>query len=117
MRDYLCDKITAERHFEYLRSKRIINREDTEEISYQATSRKKAGKLLDYLAEHPKGLDALLEAIRREGTQSFLLEKITDVVLKVKNEKLTTREGNVEKLNTVCLSLFQEVLELVAVEL
>ncbi|KAJ7400973.1 hypothetical protein BTVI_100411 [Pitangus sulphuratus] len=88
MRPYLCDKIIAERHFDYLRSKKILTREDTEEISARSSSRKKTGKLLDYLAENPKGLDALIESIRRERTQNFLLQKITDVVLKVKNEKL-----------------------------
>ncbi|XP_020650691.3 B-cell lymphoma/leukemia 10 [Pogona vitticeps] len=93
MRRYLCDKIIAERHFDYLRSKKILSREDTEEISCRTSSRKKAGKLLDYLAEHPKGLDALVESIRCERTQNFLLEKITDAVLKVKNEKLESLKG------------------------
>uniref|UniRef100_A0A8C8RBX2 B-cell lymphoma/leukemia 10 n=1 Tax=Pelusios castaneus TaxID=367368 RepID=A0A8C8RBX2_9SAUR len=93
MRPYLCDKIIAERHFDYLRSKKILTREDTEEISCRPSSRKKTGKLLDYLAENPKGLDTLIESIRREKTQNFLLEKITDVVLKVKNEKLEALKG------------------------
>lgn len=93
MRPYLCDKIIAERHFDYLRSKKILTREDTEEISSRSSSRKKTGKLLDYLAENPKGLDALIESIRRERTQNFLLQKITDVVLKVKNEKIESLKG------------------------
>ncbi|TRZ24572.1 hypothetical protein HGM15179_002519 [Zosterops borbonicus] len=95
MRPYLCDKIIAERHFDYLRSKKILTREDTEEISARSSSRKKTGKLLDYLAENPKGLDTLVESIRRERTQNFLLEKITDVVLKVKNEKLEALKDHV----------------------
>ncbi|XP_063154278.1 B-cell lymphoma/leukemia 10 [Candoia aspera] len=93
LRRYLCDKIIAERHFDYLRSKKILSREDTEEISCRTSSRKKAGKLLDYLAEHPKGLDALIESIKCEKTQNFLLEKITDAVLKAKNEKLESLKG------------------------
>ncbi|KAH0618452.1 hypothetical protein JD844_017672 [Phrynosoma platyrhinos] len=93
LRDYLCDKIIADRHFDYLRARKILSREDTEEISCRSSSRKKAGKLLDYLAEHPKGLDALVGSIRREGTQNFLLEKITDAVLKAKNEKLKSLKG------------------------
>ncbi|XP_075792497.1 B-cell lymphoma/leukemia 10 isoform X2 [Pelodiscus sinensis] len=93
MRPYLCDKIIAERHFDYLRSKKILTREDTEEISCRPSNRKKTGKLLDYLAENPKGLDTLIESIRRERTQNFLLERITDVVLKVKNEKLEALKG------------------------
>uniref|UniRef100_A0A8D0HG52 B-cell lymphoma/leukemia 10 n=1 Tax=Sphenodon punctatus TaxID=8508 RepID=A0A8D0HG52_SPHPU len=93
MRPYLCDKIIAERHFDYLRSKKILSREDTEEIACRPSSRKRTGKLLDYLAENPKGLDTLIESIRCERTQNFLLEKITDIVLKVKNEKLEALKG------------------------
>lgn len=98
LRRYLCEKIIAERHFDYLRSKKILSREDTEEISCRASSRKKAGKLLDYLAEHPKGLDALIESIRLERTQNFLLQKITDAILKAKNEKLEGLKGNNSEL-------------------
>ncbi|XP_067892692.1 B-cell lymphoma/leukemia 10 isoform X2 [Heterodontus francisci] len=88
LRPYLCDKVIAERHFDYLRAKRILSKEDTEEISYQISSRRKAGKLLDHLTENPKGLDTLINSIRREGTQNFLVQRITDEVQKIKNEKL-----------------------------
>ncbi|XP_069795500.1 B-cell lymphoma/leukemia 10 [Narcine bancroftii] len=88
LRPYLCDKVIAERHFDYLRAKRILSKEDTEEISHQVSSRRKAGKLLDHLTENPKGLDTLISSIRREGTQNFLVQKITDEVQKIKNEKL-----------------------------
>lgn len=66
LRVYLCEKIIAERHFDHLRAKKILSREDTEEISCRTSSRKRAGKLLDYLQENPKGLDTLVESIRRE---------------------------------------------------
>ncbi|XP_051869054.1 B-cell lymphoma/leukemia 10 [Pristis pectinata] len=88
LRPYLCDKLIAERHFDYLRAKKILSKEDTEEISYQVSSRRKAGKFLDHLTENPKGLDTLISSIRREGTQNFLVQKITDEVQKIKNEKL-----------------------------
>ncbi|XP_062920871.1 B-cell lymphoma/leukemia 10 [Mobula hypostoma] len=88
LRPYLCDKLIAERHFDYLRAKKILCKEDTEEISFQVSSRRKAGKLLDHLTENPKGLDTLICSIRREGTQNFLVQKITDEVQKIKNEKL-----------------------------
>ncbi|XP_048458366.1 B-cell lymphoma/leukemia 10 isoform X2 [Rhincodon typus] len=88
LRPYLCEKVIAERHFDYLRAKRILSKEDTEEISYQGLNRRKTGKLLDYLAENPKGLDTLINSIRREGTQNFLVQRITDEVQKIKNEKL-----------------------------
>uniref|UniRef100_A0A2K6UMJ9 B-cell lymphoma/leukemia 10 n=1 Tax=Saimiri boliviensis boliviensis TaxID=39432 RepID=A0A2K6UMJ9_SAIBB len=88
LRVYLCEKIIAERHFDHLRAKKILSREDTEEISCRTSSRKRAGKLLDYLQENPKGLDTLVESIRREKTQNFLIQKITDEVLKLRNLKL-----------------------------
>ncbi|KAI2517778.1 BCL10 immune signaling adaptor [Homo sapiens] len=88
LRVYLCEKIIAERHFDHLRAKKILSREDTEEISCRTSSRKRAGKLLDYLQENPKGLDTLVESIRREKTQNFLIQKITDEVLKLRNIKL-----------------------------
>lgn len=93
MRVYLCEKIIAERHFDHLRAKKILSREDTEEISCRTSSRKRAGKLLDYLQENPKGLDTLVESIRREKTQNFLIQKITDEVLKLRNIKLEHLKG------------------------
>ncbi|KAK9404096.1 B-cell lymphoma/leukemia 10 [Crotalus adamanteus] len=57
LRRYLCDKIIAERHFDYLRSKKILSRDDTEEISCRTS------------------------------------KKITDAVLKAKNEKLESLKG------------------------
>lgn len=73
--------------------KKILSREDTEEISCRTSSRKRAGKLLDYLQENPRGLDTLVESIRREKTQSFLIQKITDEVLKLRNIKLEHLKG------------------------
>lgn len=93
LRVYLCEKIIAERHFDHLRAKKILSREDTEEISCRTSSRKRAGKLLDYLQENPKGLDTLVESIRREKTQNFLIQKITDEVLKLRNIKLEHMKG------------------------
>ncbi|XP_029473634.1 B-cell lymphoma/leukemia 10 isoform X2 [Rhinatrema bivittatum] len=99
LRPYLSERIIAERHFDYLRSKKILTREDAEEISCQTTSKKKAGALFDCIVQNPKGLDALIESIRKEKTQNFLIEKITDEVQRLKNEKLELFKG----LNcTVC---------------
>lgn len=55
LRVYLCEKIIAERHFDHLRAKKILSREDTEEISCRTSSRKRAGKLLDYFTGKPQG--------------------------------------------------------------
>lgn len=49
--------------------------------------------MLDYLQENPKGLDTLVESIRREKTQNFLIQKITDEVLKLRNIKLEHLRG------------------------
>ncbi|KTG04629.1 hypothetical protein cypCar_00028447 [Cyprinus carpio] len=54
LRPYLVDKIIAERHFDYLRSKKILTREDTEEISCRTTRGRRTSKLLDILAENPR---------------------------------------------------------------
>ncbi|KPP65813.1 B-cell lymphoma/leukemia 10-like [Scleropages formosus] len=88
LRPYLCDKITADRHFDYLRSKKILTREDTEDISSKVTTRQRAGKLLDYLAENPKGLDVFIESIQYSKCSDFIITKITDEVQKLKNERI-----------------------------
>ncbi|XP_030062453.1 B-cell lymphoma/leukemia 10 [Microcaecilia unicolor] len=93
LRPYLSERIIAERHFDYLRSKKILTREDAEEISCQTTSKKKAGALFDCIVQNPKGLDALVESIRKEKTQNFLIEKITDEVQRLKNERLELFKG------------------------
>lgn len=51
--------------------------------------------MLDYLQENPKGLDTLVESIRREKTQNFLIQKITDEVLKLRNIKLEHLKGKI----------------------
>ncbi|XP_030608144.1 B-cell lymphoma/leukemia 10 isoform X1 [Archocentrus centrarchus] len=88
LRHYLCDKIRADRHLDYLRSRRILTRDDAEEISCRTTQTKRTAVLLDILAENPRGLDALIESIREMRSQNFIITKITDEVQKAKNEKL-----------------------------
>ncbi|XP_068594174.1 B-cell lymphoma/leukemia 10 [Cebidichthys violaceus] len=85
---YLCDKIRAERHLDYLRSRRILTRDDAEEISCRTTQTKRTAMLLDLLAENPRGLDALVDSIRELRSQNFIITKITDEVQKAKNEKI-----------------------------
>lgn len=88
LRHYLCDKIRARSHLDYLRSRRILTRDDAEEINCKATQTKRTGLLLDILAENPRGLDALTDSIREMRSQNFIITKITDEVQKAKNEKL-----------------------------
>lgn len=93
LRPYLCDKIIADRHFDYLRSRRILTRDDTEEIYCRSTQKKKTGMLLDILAENPLGLDTLIESIQLSRSLSFIITKITDEVQKVKNERIEALRG------------------------
>ncbi|XP_042191354.1 B-cell lymphoma/leukemia 10-like [Callorhinchus milii] len=95
LRPHLCGKITADRHFDYLRAKKILSREDTEEISNQPTNTRRAGKLLDYIAENPKGLDTLIDSIIREKTQIFLIPKITDEVQRCKNDRIMQKGSSI----------------------
>ncbi|KAM7379503.1 hypothetical protein PAMP_005050 [Pampus punctatissimus] len=88
LRHYLCDKIKAERHLDYLRSRRILTRDDAEEISCRTTQTKRTAMLLDILSENPRGLDVLIESIREMRSQNFIITKITDEVQKAKNEKI-----------------------------
>uniref|UniRef100_A0AAQ6ISH3 CARD domain-containing protein n=1 Tax=Anabas testudineus TaxID=64144 RepID=A0AAQ6ISH3_ANATE len=93
LRHYLCDKIRAERHLDYLRSRRILTRDDAEEIGCRTTQTKRTAMLLDILAENPRGLDALIDSIRELRAQNFIITKITDEVQKAKNEKMESLRG------------------------
>lgn len=88
MRHYLCETIRADRHLDFLRSRRILTRDDAEEISCRTTQRKRTALLLDFLTDNPRGLDALLDSIREMRSQNFIITKLTDELQKVKNEKL-----------------------------
>lgn len=88
LRHYLCDRIKADRHLDFLRSRRILTRDDAEEISCRTTQTKRTATLLDILAENPRGLDALTDSIREMRTQNFIIARITDEVQKAKNEKI-----------------------------
>lgn len=88
LRHYLCDKIRADRHLDYLRSRRILTRDDAEEISCRTTQTKRTAMLLDILAENPRGLDVLIDSIREMRSQNYIIVRITDEVQKAKNEKI-----------------------------
>ncbi|XP_057713971.1 B-cell lymphoma/leukemia 10 [Corythoichthys intestinalis] len=88
MRHYLCEKIRARCHLDYLRSRRILTRDDAEEINSKSTQTSRTGWLLDILTENPRGLDVLIDSIRELRSQNFVIHKITDEVQKAKNEKL-----------------------------
>ncbi|KAJ3595648.1 hypothetical protein NHX12_004951 [Muraenolepis orangiensis] len=93
LRPYLCTKIRAERHFDYLRSRQIMTRDDAEEITSLPTHNKKTSALLDILSDNPCGLDALMESVQLSRCQNFIIAKITDEVQKAKNEKIEALRG------------------------
>uniref|UniRef100_A0A1A8IRN3 B-cell CLL/lymphoma 10 n=1 Tax=Nothobranchius kuhntae TaxID=321403 RepID=A0A1A8IRN3_NOTKU len=105
LRHYLCDKIRADRHLDYLRSRRILTRDDAEEISCRTTQTKRTATLLDILAENPRGLDALIDSIRELRSQNFIIAKITDEVQKAKNEKIESLRA-AGKSSSSCGSAF-----------
>lgn len=88
MRHYLCETIRAERHLDFLRSRRVLTRDDAEEISCRTTQRKRTAMLLDFLTDNPRGLDALLDSIREMRSQNFIITKLTDELQRAKNEKI-----------------------------
>lgn len=88
MRHYLCETIRADRHLDFLRSRRVLTRDDAEEIGCRSTQRKRAAMLLDFLTDHPRGLDTLLDSIREMRSQNFIITKVTDELQKAKNEKI-----------------------------
>lgn len=88
MRHYLCETIRADRHLDFLRSRRVLTRDDAEEISCRTTQRKRTAMLLDFLTDNPRGLDALLDSIREMRSQNFIITKVTDELQKAKNEKI-----------------------------
>lgn len=88
MRHYLCATIRADRHLDFLRSRRILTRDDAEEISCRSTQSKRTAMLLDFLTDNPRGLDALLDSIREMRSQNFIITKVTDELQKAKNEKM-----------------------------
>uniref|UniRef100_A0A3B5Q243 Outer dense fiber protein 2-like n=1 Tax=Xiphophorus maculatus TaxID=8083 RepID=A0A3B5Q243_XIPMA len=103
LRHYLCDKIRADRHLDYLRSRRILTRDDAEEISCRTTQTKRTATLLDILAENPRGLDALIDSIREMRSQNFIITKITDEVQKAKNEKIESLRGQLVFAMSKCV--------------
>ncbi|MBN3322919.1 BCL10 protein, partial [Atractosteus spatula] len=93
LRPYLCAKIIADRHFDFLRSRKILTKEDTEDINCRVVNSKKTGKMLDYLADNPNGLDSLIESIQRMGTKDFIIQKITKEIEKIKLERIESVEA------------------------
>lgn len=99
MRHYLCGTIRADRHLDFLRSRRVLTRDDAEEISCRSTQSKRTAMLLDFLTDNPRGLDALLDSIRELRSQNFIITKVTDELQKAKNEKIESLRASASSLS------------------
>lgn len=86
LRSFLCQKLVAERHVDFLRSRHVLSREDAEDICNHASSTRRAGRMLDYVAKVPQGLGALLASIRSWRTQDFVAERIARELHAVQKE-------------------------------
>lgn len=85
-RSYLCKYLNPEDHFDFLRSKFIITRDDSENIKKETTQTSKVGKLLDILlTKGPQAYEMLVLSIQRNKTQTFLVEMLNKEFEKRKN--------------------------------
>lgn len=101
LRCFLCQKLVAERHVDFLRSRHILNREDIEDICSHASSTQRAGHMLDYVAKVPQGLGALLASIRSWQTQDFVAERITRELKAVQRERTGAKQERHERRATM----------------
>jgi len=89
LRDLLVDKLEYEKTLSYLRSKRVIDRRDEEDIKAERTRTRSREKMLDILSDKgPTAFDHFCHAIRERCTnQQYLLDKILTSFEKKKQER------------------------------
>lgn len=89
LRDLLVDKLQVEKIISYLRSKKVLDRVDAEDINAEKTPTKKREKFLDILSDKgPTAFDEFCYAIREKGTgQQYLLDIILTTFDKKKQER------------------------------
>ncbi|KAL2098064.1 hypothetical protein ACEWY4_007271 [Coilia grayii] len=87
LRSFLCQKLVAERHLDFLRSQHILSREDAEDICGHVSTARRAGRMLDYIVKVPQGLGFLVASIRKVRTQDFVAERIVHVLEAVQKER------------------------------
>lgn len=89
LRELLVDKLQIEKTFNYLRSRRVLDRADCDDIEAEKTPNKKRGKFLDILGDKgPTAFDQFCHAIREKCTgQEYLLDIILTTFDKKKQER------------------------------
>nr|UTK45477.1 apoptosis regulator E10 [Equid gammaherpesvirus 5]UTK45556.1 apoptosis regulator E10 [Equid gammaherpesvirus 5] len=91
LRVYLCEKIIAERHFDYLRQSGHLGREDVEDICHKPTSGQRCSLLLDFLSRQPTGYDALRESCARTPGQQHIAVKLEQCYNRQCGDKLVKK--------------------------
>ena len=89
LRDWLVEKLSIDKIIPYLRSKRILDQYDEENIRAEKTTIQKNGKLLDLVdSRGSTGFDQFCHAIKERCTgQEFVLDKILIEFEKRKQER------------------------------
>ena len=93
LRDWLVRKLSIDHIIPYLRSKRILDQYDEENIRAEKTTIQKNSKLLDLVdSRGSKGFDQFCHAIKERCTgQVFVLDKILIEFEKRKQERSKTK--------------------------
>ena len=89
LRDWLVEILSIDKIIPYLRSKRILDQYDEENIRAEKTTIQKNGKLLDLVdSRGSTGFDQFCHAIKERCTgQRFILDKILIEFEKRKEER------------------------------
>lgn len=89
LRDWLVEKLSTDKIVTYLRSRRVLDQYDEEDIRAERTTIQKNAKLLDLVdSRGSTGFDQFCHAIRERCTgQAFLLDKILIEFEKRKQER------------------------------
>lgn len=78
-RDYICQHLQPELHFEYLCHENVLSKDDCEVIENESSNEKKASKFLDIIiSKGPNSFDHLCAALQAERTQLFLFERLNE---------------------------------------
>lgn len=89
LRDLLVDKLQEDKIFSYLRSRRVLDRADEEDIKAERTRTQKKERLLDILSvKGPTAFDEFCHALRVKCTgQQYLLDIILTTFDRKKQER------------------------------
>ena len=100
LRKTLVENLYPDRFTCYLRSRRVMDEEDCDEIKGSRTRTKSAEQFIDILRRKgSRGYDEFCCALREEGTQIFLLRDMNKTLEFLKNKK---RQQGIPSVTVVC---------------